>query len=424
MSFALTTENLGKAYTIGHMRRVRTRNLREALASGSRSLVQRLCHPLSSNRELFDIEEFWALRDISLTVQPGERVGLIGRNGAGKSTLLKILSRITEPTAGRARLRGRISALLQVGTGFHPELTGRENIYLNGAVLGMSRREIQQKFDEIIAFSEIEQFLDTPVKRYSSGMYVRLAFAVAAHLDPEVLLVDEVLAVGDIAFQKKCLGRMNTVADEGRTILFVSHNMAAISRLCSRVVLLDNGRIVRDGESEAVIQEYFAQADHSSGLFVLPPENRPGAQIEEIGIVNDEGRFCASVKVHRDFALHLRFRVHEKLEQSRVALFVLTQDGTTVFSTMHTDADPDQTRTLLPGSYRARIRIPAHYLNVGTYSLNAQINGRRPGHGQAVLDRAQQGLNFRVEQTATISLEANTARPGVVTPILPWSLES
>jgi lipopolysaccharide transport system ATP-binding protein len=423
MTCALTTENIGKSYTIGHMRRTRTLNFRETLVSSTRSLVQRLRHPLSSNTELFDIEEFWALRDINLTVAPGERVGLIGRNGAGKSTLLKILSRITEPTTGRARLYGRISALLQIGTGFHPELTGRENIFLNGAVLGMRRREIQRKFDEIVAFSEVEQFLDTPVKRYSSGMYVRLAFAVAAHLDPEILLVDEVLAVGDIEFQKKCLGRMNTVADEGRTILFVSHNMAAISRLCNRVVLLDKGRIVQEGDPETIIQAYFAQGERASGLLVLEPEDKPGAQIEEIGIVNDDNQFASSVKVHRDFSLHLRFRVHTKLDQARVAISVLTQDGTTVFVTMHTDEKPGEKRELLPGSYRARVRVPAHFLNVGTYSLNVQIIGRRPGYGLIELDRAQQALNFRVEQTGTISLEVNTARPGVVTPILPWSLE-
>jgi len=423
MTYALTTEKIGKSYTIGHMRRKHTLNLREVLAKNARSLVQRLRHPLSSNRELFDIEEFWALRDINLKVTPGERVGLIGRNGAGKSTLLKILSRITEPTTGRARLYGRVSALLQVGTGFHPELTGRENIFLNGAVLGMGRREIQGKFDEIVAFSEVEQFLDTPVKRYSSGMYVRLAFAVAAHLDPEILLVDEVLAVGDIDFQKKCLGRMNTVADQGRTILFVSHNMAAISRLCNRVVLLDKGRIIQEGDPETIIQAYFAQGEQSSGLLVLKPENKPGAQIEEIGIANEDEQFSSSVKVHRDFFLHLRFRVHEKLDQARVAISVLTQDGTTVFVTMHTDENPGEKRELLPGDYRARVRVPAHFLNVGTYSLNVQIIGRRPGYGRVKLDHAQQALNFRVEQTGTISLEVNASRPGVVTPILSWSLE-
>lgn len=424
MNCALTTEKLGKAYTIGHIRNTAKRNFRETLASKARSLGQRLRHPLSSNRELFEIEEFWALRDTNLSVAQGERVGLIGRNGAGKSTLLKILSRITEPTTGRARLYGRVSALLQVGTGFHPELTGRENIFLNGAILGMRRREIQRKFDEIVTFSEVEKFLDTPVKRYSSGMYVRLAFAVAAHLDPEILLIDEVLAVGDIDFQKKCLGRMNTVAEEGRTIIFVSHNMAAISRLCNRVVLLDKGRVIQEGDPETVIQAYFAQGEQSSGLLVLPAEEKPGAQIKEIGIANEDDQFSSSVKVHRDFFLHLRFRVHEKLDQTRVSISVLTQDGTTVFVTMHSDENPDEKRELLPGDYRARVRVPAHLLNVGTYSLNVQINGRRPGYGRALLDHVQQALNFRVEKTGTISLETNTARPGVVTPILPWSLEN
>ena len=423
MTCALKTENIGKSYSIGHIRRTAKRNLREVLASKTRSLAQRLRHPLSSNRELFDIEEFWALRDINLTVAPGERVGLIGRNGAGKSTLLKILSRITEPTTGRAHLHGRVSALLQVGTGFHPELTGRENIFLNGAVLGMRRQEIQNKFDEIVAFSEVEKFLDTPVKRYSSGMYVRLAFAVAAHLDPEILLVDEVLAVGDTAFQKKCLGRMNTVAEQGRTIIFVSHNMAAISRLCNRVVLLDKGRMLQEGDPETIIQAYFAQGEQESGRLVLQSEFKPGAQIEEIGVINNEGSFCSSVKVHQDFFLHLCFRVHEKLDQTRVSVSVVTLDGTTVFVTMHSDASRDEKRELLPGAYCAKIRVPAHFLNIGAYSLSVQIIARQPGNDKTVLDRAQQALNFRVERTGTISLEVNTARPGVVTPILPWSFE-
>ena len=200
--------------------------------------------------------DFWALRDVSFDVQQGEVLGIIGRNGAGKSTLLKILSRITEPTAGRVTLRGRVASLLEVGTGFHPELTGRENIFLNGAILGMSRAEIRRKFDEIVAFAEVEQFLDTPVKRYSSGMYVRLAFAVAAHLEPEILVVDEVLAVGDAEFQKKCLGKMGEVAKGGRTVLFVSHNMAAIRRLCSRVILLKNGRITQSGNVNQCIDTY------------------------------------------------------------------------------------------------------------------------------------------------------------------------
>ena len=207
------------------------------------------------------IEEFWALKDVSFEVQEGEVLGIIGRNGAGKSTLLKILSRITEPTSGRITLRGRVASLLEVGTGFHPELTGRENIFLNGAILGMSRAEIRKKFDEIVAFAEIEKFLDTPVKRYSSGMYVRLAFAVAAHLEPEILIVDEVLAVGDAEFQKKCLGKMNEVSRrDGRTVLFVSHNMAAVTQLTERAILLSHGSIAHSGECQSVVQFYLAES--------------------------------------------------------------------------------------------------------------------------------------------------------------------
>jgi len=423
MTCALKTENIGKIYTIGHMQRRRGRNFRETLVAGAERSLQRLRHPLKQLRTNSATEEFWALRDICLSVEPGERVGLIGRNGAGKSTLLKILSRITEPTTGRAFLYGRVSALLQVGTGFHPELTGRENIFLNGAVLGMTRREILRKFDEIVAFSEVEQFLDTPVKRYSSGMYVRLAFAVAAHLDPEILLVDEVLAVGDLAFQTKCLGRMNKVAEEGRTIIFVSHNMAAITRLCNRVVLFDKGRIIREGDPESVIQDYYAQAEQSSGLLVLPPDFKPGAQIEEIGVADENGLFSASVKVHRDFFLHMRCRVHEPIKRATISMTVLTLDGTTVFVTRHTDASHTEASDLLPGAVSARVRIPAHFLNTGSYSLNVHIVGHSAGKDRGTLDSAHQALNFRVEETGSLTPQLNAGRAGVVTPILPWSFE-
>jgi lipopolysaccharide transport system ATP-binding protein len=242
----IEVENLSKRYRLGQFD---ARTLREE--------VERLFHRASKNgngRE--DESKFWALRDVSFTVAPSEVVGIIGRNGAGKSTLLKILSRVTEPTAGVARIRGRVASLLEVGTGFHPELSGRDNIYLNGAILGMRRSEIKAKFDEIVAFSGVEKFLDTPVKRYSSGMYVRLAFAVAAHLDPEILIIDEVLAVGDTEFQKKCLGKMSGVAREGRTILFVSHNLASVTSLCNRVVLLENGGLAEDGRPSDVIRSY------------------------------------------------------------------------------------------------------------------------------------------------------------------------
>lgn len=253
----IQVENLGKKYVLGQQQQGNSRYvaLRDVLADGVKSFSRRLRHPLKSQTPRQQ-DEFWALKDVSFEVKQGEVVGIIGRNGAGKSTLLKILSRITEPTTGRVRLRGRVASLLEVGTGFHPELTGRENIFLNGAILGMSRAEINRKFDEIVDFAEVERFLDTPVKRYSSGMYVRLAFAVAAHMEPEILVVDEVLAVGDSSFQKKCLGRMETVSKEGRTVLFVSHNMATIQSLCSESLLLESGAIIERGKSSKVIESY------------------------------------------------------------------------------------------------------------------------------------------------------------------------
>ena len=245
------------------MRRSEYRTLRESLAAAATWPLRKLQGKVGGS-----VEEFWALKDVNLEIQQGEVVGFIGRNGAGKSTLLKILSRITAPTTGEIRLHGRVGSLLEVGTGFHPELTGRENVYLNGSILGMSRREIQSKFDEIVEFSGVEKFLDTPVKRYSSGMYVRLAFAVAAHLEPELLVVDEVLAVGDAEFQKKCLGKMGEVAKTGRTVLFVSHNMAAVSELCSRVMILQSGHVIADGPTTSIVSQYLADALSSgSGLF-------------------------------------------------------------------------------------------------------------------------------------------------------------
>ncbi len=263
MSTVITVENLSKKYTISHQQREDHSSLRDALANSFSSFGKKLAAPFM-RRSLAPCplplaptsEDFWALKDVSFEVKQGERIGVIGRNGAGKSTLLKILSRITEPTTGSIRIKGRVASLLEVGTGFHPELTGRENIFLNGAILGMHREEIRRKFDEIVDFAEIEKFLDTPVKRYSSGMYVRLAFAVAAHLEPEILIVDEVLAVGDAQFQKKCLGKMENAGSEGRTILFVSHNMTALKSICNRAIWLNSGVSVEDGESCLVVSNY------------------------------------------------------------------------------------------------------------------------------------------------------------------------
>ena len=257
----IRVENLSKKYVISHQREssgtYRYKALRDVVADGVSSLTQKLVKPMQNKLPDPTREEFWALRDVSFEIQQGEAIGIIGRNGAGKSTLLKILSRITEPTKGRITIQGRVASLLEVGTGFHPELTGRENIYLNGSVMGMAQSEIKKKFDEIVAFAEVEKFLDTPVKRYSSGMYVRLAFAVAAHLEPEILVVDEVLAVGDSAFQKKCLGKMGDVATkEGRTVLFVSHSMQAVSQLTKRCILLSKGNVQFDGNTDRAIGLY------------------------------------------------------------------------------------------------------------------------------------------------------------------------
>src|SRR4028119_759978 len=238
----IRVENLGKKYILGHQKQEGYTALRDVMANGAKSLARQIIKPLGKRMPEPAGEEFWALKDISFEIKQGDRVGIIGRNGAGKSTLLKVLSRITEPTCGRISIKGRVASLLEVGTGFHAELTGRENIFLNGAIMGMSKAEIKNKFDEIVAFADVEKFLDTPVKRYSSGMYVRLAFAVAAHLEPEILIVDEVLAVGDVQFQKKCLGKMGQVASEGRTVFFVSHNMGAISALCDKVIYLAGGQ--------------------------------------------------------------------------------------------------------------------------------------------------------------------------------------
>ena len=251
MTNIIEVENLSKRYLVGHQADTGSRYvaLRDVIARGVREFVRKTADMVHGRQIVQgdEVEEFWALKDVSFEVKQGEVLGIIGRNGAGKSTLLKILSRITDPTEGRVVLRGRVASLLEVGTGFHPELTGRENIYLNGAILGMTQREIKRKFDEIVAFAEVEQFLDTPVKRYSSGMYVRLAFAVAAHLEPEILIVDEVLAVGDAAFQKKCLGKMRRCSATGQTVLFVSHNMGVMNSLARRAIWLDRGRIITDG---------------------------------------------------------------------------------------------------------------------------------------------------------------------------------
>ncbi|MGZ8214270.1 MAG: ABC transporter ATP-binding protein [Methylosarcina sp.] len=279
MTTAIKVENLGKKYLIGHENATAYRTLRDSLSNSVRSFARRFRHPVQANPGTTDLEEFWALQEINFEIKPGERIGIIGRNGAGKSTLLKILSRITAPTTGKAVIHGRVASLLEVGTGFHPELTGRENIFLNGAILGMRKAEIKSKFDEIVAFAEVEKFLDTPVKRYSSGMYVRLAFAVAAHLEPEILIVDEVLAVGDAQFQKKCLGKMEAVSKEGKTLLFVSHNMAAVTKLCGRGIYLSEGRLHTAGDTADVVRIYLQDSARKADVKLSERKDRQGSGI-------------------------------------------------------------------------------------------------------------------------------------------------
>ena len=306
---AIRVENLSKQYRIGSLQ-PRYKTLRGWLAEAAQTPVRRLSNVVRGKSALSADETIWALKDVSFEVKRGEVVGVIGRNGAGKTTLLKILSRITEPTGGRARIRGRVGSLLEVGTGFHPELTGRENTYLNGAILGMKRAEIERRFDEIVAFAEIEKFIDTPVKHYSSGMRVRLAFAVAAHLEPEILLVDEVLAVGDVEFQRKCLGKMGDVAGEGRTVLFVSHNMGAVHDLCHRCFWVEQGRLRLDGKETHVVSSYLESMNRKVRPFYRRDNTNIGlgsdkVRLLEAGVANSEGRQNKNIRYREPFSIHL-----------------------------------------------------------------------------------------------------------------------
>lgn len=317
----IEVEHLTKTYYLRHQKQERYTALRDVLANKVKGIFG---GPKSSS---YSTETFNALHDVSFAVEQGDRVGIVGRNGAGKSTLLKILSRIVSPTTGRIIIDGRVASLLEVGTGFHPELTGRENIFLNGSILGMSREEITKKFDEIVAFSEVEQFLDTPVKRYSSGMYVRLAFSVAAHLEPEILIVDEVLAVGDAAFQRKCLGKMNDVSGQGRTILFVSHNMEAVQKLCNKGIMLQHGKMTEQGAIEPVIKKYLEAYQNNESHFAIPlPENAEKKQAiaYELIVENAEGREVSEVAIGEFWRIRIKFRVQQETEGFIIALGLST----------------------------------------------------------------------------------------------------
>jgi lipopolysaccharide transport system ATP-binding protein len=324
MSAAIEIEGLGKCYQIG-LTHETYRRLSETITDAATRPFRR------RDRRERRTGEHWAIRDISLSIGSGEVVGFIGPNGAGKSTLLKILSRITEPTTGVARLNGRVGALLEVGTGFHPELTGRENVFLNGAILGMTRRDIQRRFDEIVEFAEVDRFLDTPVKRYSSGMYVRLAFAVAAHLEPEILLVDEVLAVGDAAFQRKCLGKMGQVAGEGRTVLFVSHNMSTLQSLCQRAYLLNGGRVVQEGETRSVVHTYLESVSEMAAVSLAERTDRQGDGSTRFSSITIESVSGQALPVGAPIRVHLDYSGRQELRNARVLVSIMDVSRTGIF---------------------------------------------------------------------------------------------
>jgi homopolymeric O-antigen transport system ATP-binding protein len=363
----IAVENLSKKYTIGHQGNG-YRTLRDVIAN---ALSMRRLRPslVASRSPVAGVrsavvrrgEDFWALKDVSFEVKQGEVVGIIGRNGAGKSTLLKILSRITEPTTGRVRIRGRVASLLEIGTGFHPELTGRENVFLNGAILGMSREEIKRKFDEIVAFAEVEQFLDTPVKRYSSGMYVRLAFAVAAHLEPEILIVDEVLAVGDYEFQRRCLGKMNEVAHGGRTVLFVSHNMTAIEELCPQSILLKNGRIERSGPTHEVVAHFLSNAAKPVSEIDSHAEREGtgNARITRLELLAVDSDTPIEILMFRQsFRLRIHYHANKRLDDPRFGFALLSDKAERVFQTETTELSYRITAIEGTGSFDCVVTTP------------------------------------------------------------------
>jgi lipopolysaccharide transport system ATP-binding protein len=356
----ISVEKLGKQYRLGASRAPYS-SLRESLMEAMRSPLKRLRSGGDSTKEIV-----WALKDVSFEVSPGEVVGIIGRNGAGKSTLLKILSRITDPTMGKIELYGRIASLLEVGTGFHPELTGRENIYLNGAILGMKREEITRKFDEIVAFAEIEKFLDTPVKHYSSGMYMRLAFAVAAHLEPEILVIDEVLAVGDIEFQKKCLGKMDEVSKTGRTILFVSHQMGTVAQLCQRTILLQQGSVVMNDRTDLVIEYYINQNKSKAASYTADiSATQHEMYVQSAAILNGDGVEQSSFRHDEEISINVKCKVQRMVRGSELRMVVRDRRNITVFTA---DAELHLLGENAQG-FEVDFKIPGDVLRPNHYSL-------------------------------------------------------
>jgi lipopolysaccharide transport system ATP-binding protein len=426
---AIRVEKLGKKFLVSHQQRERYTALRDVLTNKAKGLGRRIIDlgrsPVSRPESK---EEFWALKDVSFEVQPGERIGIIGRNGAGKSTLLKLLSRITEPSAGRIELRGRVGSLLEVGTGFHPELTGRENIFLNGAILGMSKEEITRRFDEIVAFAEIEKFLDTPVKRFSSGMYVRLAFAVAAHLQTEILLVDEVLAVGDARFQERCLTKMEEVGKGGRTVLFVSHNMASILRLTPRTILLSEGKVLEDGPSARITQHYLG-SEH-----LCPASRRwddwsqaPGddvARLLSVAIKKGSGEVADSVEVTEPTYIEITYRLFDARPKVTAIVHLYNESGACLFASNDWNDKAWWNSTRRTGVVRAVCELPANFLAEGRFFVLAALGSYNPNVVHAL---ERDVVSFQaVDHSSGDGARGEYSGadwPGLVRPFLKWQVE-
>ncbi|MGZ0079390.1 ABC transporter ATP-binding protein [Methylomonas sp. YC3] len=417
MTYAIKVENLGKKYTIKHENQTRYSTLRDQLSGSARSMVHRLLHPFQAAQNNRETEQFWALKDINFEIQPGDRVGIIGRNGAGKSTLLKILSRITAPTTGKVTINGRVASLLEVGTGFHPELSGRENIFLNGAVLGMRKHEIQEKFDEIVDFAEVEKFLDTPVKHYSSGMYVRLAFAVAAHLEPEILIVDEVLSVGDSQFQKKCLRKMQDFNSKNITVIFVSHNMAAISELCSKGVLIKGGKLIAACNINECIERYYKDYNEKTNFIELsanPALRDRNIVFSNARIMNSDDNLAYAINYNEEFSIVLEYEILEPIAGLRIGLMLQRNDGTLMCGSNDPDAWNNNIKT--PGQYKTICQFPSHILNAGTYSV--LLGADLPPHDKLLINTGY-CMTFQV-----VDIDGHGARheklPGIIRPNLRW----
>jgi lipopolysaccharide transport system ATP-binding protein len=418
LNAVIKVENLGKKYIIGHQKQEKYTALRDVISNGINSLLK------FNSQKRDNQEEFWALKDVSFEINQGDRVGIIGRNGAGKSTLLKILSRITEPTKGQIKIKGRVASLLEVGTGFHPELTGRENIFLNGAILGMSKVEIQRKFDEIVAFAEVEKFLDTPVKRYSSGMYVRLAFAVAAHLEPEILVVDEVLAVGDAQFQKKCLGKMENVAQEGRTVIFVSHNMQAIQSLCKTALYLKSGQVVNCGESTFIVNNYLADSSTIKSEMTWAEENAPGneeAKLTAIKVYSDSNHSDIGTYSSREnLFVNLELIINKINPALCVGFDLINSEGIVLLRSYQTDLDSNKWISVEIGKNTFVCKIPASFLNSGIYYICPRIGI----HNLYWIVKLDAIVQFEIILDHGISPLWNSLngknRPGMIAPILAW----